>query len=568
MLALAISILAVAAFPVADDAITGKVTVVDRTYAFPAGKIDWKRDPWVGKLAFNREWIFQLNRMYFWTPMAEAYTATGDEKYAKAFAAQLESWLDQTGGGIPPEEGYRNTGSVFRTLEEGLRLSGSWRAAWKAFADSPAFTPELKSRFLASARAQAKHLMRHYTDRNWLLMEMEGVYSFATLFPSFPESAEYRRESVRIFFKALRNQVLPDGMQYEHSPDYHYCSVKCAVRIFELARESGYEVELPEDAKQLLASMADATIALAAPGLVQPRFNDCYTVPTKSIVGMVAPYVPKREDFRWVMTDRAEGAPPAGVTASRYLPYCGYAAMRTDWSKDATYLAFDVGPVGMGHKHQDKLSFTLWKGDEELVFDDGGGHYESSPYRRYGVSGYDHCTLLVDGLAQFRDGRECSRVPIEAGWTTTADRDSAFGIYDEGFGEKGARLATQRREIVFDKRADEFVITDRVQSADGAPHDYTLLFQLKTTKVTIAADGKSLVADYGEGRRWGLKMTFEGIESLTSACGRKEPTLAGWFIGRVHEQVCPATTVFAACKAAKDRVFVTRLKPFESKTNP
>ena len=253
-------------------------------------------------------------------------------------------------------------------------------------------------------------------------------------------------------------------------------------------------------------------------------------------------------------------APPDGATASRFLPWAGFVAMRTDWSCDATYLCFDVGPLGMDHIHQDKLSFTLWKGDEELIFDDGGGQYEISSERDYAVSGYDHSTLLVDGLAQFRREPKRATEPINAAFETSAVRDRAVGVYDQGFGPHEFRLATHRREIVFDKTADVFTVTDEVRSADGRTHDYTLLFQLDTTNVTVTAGGGSVYADYGLGRKWALGMSFAGADSVTSISARLEPSLAGWFVGRNDNSVRPATTVFVRSLGRVNHTFVTKLK--------
>ena len=66
-------------------------------------------------------------------------------------------------------------------------------------------------------RAQAKHLMTHKTRANWLLREMNGVHSFATLFPDLPESSSLRRDSARIFAEAAREQLLPDGRKVRFS---------------------------------------------------------------------------------------------------------------------------------------------------------------------------------------------------------------------------------------------------------------------------------------------------------------------------------------------------------------
>lgn len=549
----------------ADRAAAGEVTVVNVPWSFPSNRIDWLFNPTEGKRAFNPEWTWQLNRMSFWIALAEAYRKTGDEKYARAFVRQFSDWLAQTGG-VPPEKGFNTVGSPWRTIEEGLRLLGSWSVAFETFRKSPAFTDELLLAFVRSARAQAKHLLAHGTKGNWLLMEMTGVYVFAVQFPEFPDAAAMRTEALRRFTAAASAQLLPDGLHDELSPDYHNVFYSTAARIFHLAATNGLEGELPPVFRDLLRRGAEGPLAMMTPGFVQPRFNDCYTIPVSAVMRNALAVFPDREDFRWALSKGLEGRPPAGETPSRFLPYAGFAVMRGGWTPDAAYLAFDVGPLGMAHRHQDKLSFTMWKGGEELVFDDGGGQYERSDFRSYACSAHAHNTLLVDGLGQVRKGPAKMKAPIEAGWVSTPAGDAAFGVYDQGFGPQERRLARHRREIRFDRRSETFTVTDRATSVDGKEHEYTLLFHLDTTNVVISADGRSLNATYGAGRKWALEMMFDGDArlSVSKATGRKTPSLAGWFVGRNDLTVHPATTVFVTAPRGKERTFTTILRPYVS----
>ncbi len=552
------------AFPVfafdksaADRFARGEVCEVSVPHAFPEGRIDWLFNPTSAKGPFNPEWTWQLNRMSFWKTLADAYAETRDERYAQAFARQLEGWLDQCG--TPPEKGYNGVGSPWRTIEEGLRLMGSWHVAWRAFAPSPAFTPALKERFKASALAQARHLLKHRSGvGNWLLMEMNGVYTFASDFPELPESATMRKESAAALAEAIRAQILPDGMQYELSPDYHSVAIACAAQLYARARETGFENELPPYFRGQLEKMAESVVALTTPALVQPRFNDCFTMHADKMVGRLAPFFTNRADFAWVVSRRAEGRAPEGATASRFLPWAGFAAMRSGWDADATYLCFDVGPLGMAHFHHDKLTFTFWKGDQELVCDDGGGQYDDSQERVYAVNGFDHNVLAVDGLVQCRDQPRRVDKPIEAGWTTTPLRDSAYGVYDQGFGPGMLKLATHMRQIVFDKVADSVTVTDDVASADGAEHAYALLFQLDTTNVVVSAEGTALRARFG--RKWDLALKVVEGGTIRTATGQRTPALAGWFVGRNDLTVHPATTVFVSAPRCKDRRFIITLK--------
>ena len=235
--------------------------------------------------------------------------------------------------------------------------------------------------------------------------------------------------------------------------------------------------------------------------------------------------------------------------------------MRSGWDGNATYLAFDVGPTGANHVHQDKLSFSYWKGGEELVFDDGGGQYERSALRDYAISGYDHNTLLVDGLAQKRSSPRVSDRPIDAGWRSDEKEDFAFGVYDQGFGPKELRLARHRREIRFDKKADVVHVTDIVESADGNAHGYTLLFQIDSTNVVVSADGRTLSAGFGRNRKWGLEMTLPEGAKPEIVSGRLKPSPAGWYFGRVGAvpDVRPATTLFVNFPPAKSLRAVTHL---------
>lgn len=554
----------------ADRAAAGEVTVVGVPWAFPSNRIDWLFNPTGKTMPFNPEWTWQLNRMMHWRDLAEAYRKTRDEKYARAFARQLSDWLAQTGG-VPPEKEYNRVGSPWRTIEEGIRLFSSWCIAFEEFRASPSVSDELLLAFVRSARAQAKHLLAHGTGANWLLMEMTGVYVFTVQFPEFPDSSAMRAEAIRRFTAAACEQLLPDGLHDELSPDYHSVFYLTASRIYLVARSCGLEGELPAEFRDLLRRGAEGTLAMTTPGFVQPRFNDCYTIPASRAMKNALDAFPDREDFRWAYTAGREGKPPSGATASRMLPYSGFAVMRGGWTEDASYLAFDVGPLGKGHWHQDKLNFTFWKGGEELVFDDGGGQYEKSEFRSYAVSGYDHNVLLVDGLAQFRRAPHKLEVPVDAGWVSTPEEDFAAGVYDQGFGPQELRLADHRRSIRFDKRADVFTVEDRVTSADGREHDYTLLFHLDTTNITVSADSRRLRADYGPGRKWALEMTFAGDAGIevTTASGRRQPSLAGWFVGRNDLTLHPATTVFVRSARGKNRSFTTTLKAVKTsqKTN-
>lgn len=431
----------------ADCGVRGEVAIVNIPWNFPDGRIDFRFDPTALKGPRNHEWVWQLNRTDFWAHMARASVATGDPRYATAFNRQLRDWVAQTE--LPPR--WNDPGSAWRTIECGLRLMGSWQQAFEAFRRTPEFTDENLGLMLASMHRQAAHLMAHRTRGNWLMMEMNGVYAFATVFPEFKDSVAYRKEASAVLAAALRDQILPDGMHDELSPDYHAVIYDCGSGMLRLAQQYGRVAELPPDFAPLLEKAATAYLALATPGLTQPRTNDCFTLDTRILMRIASELFPRRGDFRWAASARASGEAPTGETASRFLPHAGFAAMRSDWGPEATYLCFDVGPLGTNHQHQDKLNIQLYQGREELIYDDGGGQYELSPARRYGISAAGHNTVLVDGEGQNRrEPRKVSEA-IDAGWISTPRLDYARGEYDGEFGEARRKVAVHTREVRFFK---------------------------------------------------------------------------------------------------------------------
>lgn len=539
----------------ADRAVRGEMEEVNIPWKFPEGRVNFLFDPTAVEGPVNHEWLWQLNRHGYWGDMAKAFASTGDAKYARQFNIQLRDWVAQTD--CPAR--WNGPGSAWRTIEAGLRLMGSWPVAFDIFRHSPEFTDENLCLMLASMHRQAIHLMEHPTSGNWLLMEMNGVYTFATLFPEFRDSAELRVKSARILSDALRGQILPDGMHDELSPDYHSVAFNCGFGMLRLAQLYQRTGELPPDFAPLLEKAAEAYLALATPGLTQPRTNDCFTLRTEAVLGKAAQLFPGRPDFRWAAGRRSGGMPPAGETASRFLPWAGFAAMRSDWGPEAAYLCFDVGSLGMGHQHQDKLNINLYKGGEELIFDDGGGQYEESDARRYGISAAGHNTILVDGKPQSRRGPKKLEQPVDAGWISTPEFDYARGSYDAEFG--AGRLAEHTREVRFCK-PDFFCVVDTLTPRDGKAHDYELLFQLDTLKtVPVPEFAGALKSDFGRTYDVLILPLFPEELTVSAVSGQTEPRMSGWYVGRNEARLHPATTVTMKAAGKREFRFATLLFP-------
>lgn len=548
----------------AKNAACGIAREVNIDWTFPNGEVDFLFDPTLIKGPRNHEWLWQFNRHSYWKHMARSYAATGDEKYAKAFREQLLKWIAQT---YIPED-WNGPGSAWRTIECGLRLLGSWPVAYDGFKKSQTLGDAALLLMIASMHRQSLHLTAHPTKGNWLMMESNGIYTFSALFNELSDSESNRRIAADRLLHELEMQILPDGMHNELSPDYQSVVYNCASNFYSLASNLGLNKEIPGGFVDLIRKTVKAAIILSTPAFTQPRTNDTFTLQTSVFTGRAEKLLGKKPEYVFVNTNRAEGEPPKGETASAFLPYAGFAVMRSGWDADAAYMCFDVGPLGTGHMHQDKLNINIYKGGEELIYDDGGGQYDISPAREYALSGYGHNTVLVDSLAQNRKAPLQSECAIDAGWITNDKFDYASATYSDTFGKEFVRPMTHKREVRFCK-PDFFCITDELISIDKKAHDYEILFHLDTTKInSISAYKNAVISDYG--RKYDIviiPLDEEGTEpELKIVSAATEPQYQGWYNGRNESNLHEAVTVSRVVKNVKDYKFTTLLFPIDENT--
>ena len=546
----------------ADDAARGRVRVSYIWHEFPDAKIDWFYNPTIERddLPRNHEWLWQLGRMGFWNDLGRAYWATGDEKYAWAFVDQLRGWTRQ----CPRTHDSGNyAGSAWRTIECGIRMGGSWPEAYHRFLTSPSFTDDDIVLYLKSCLEQARHLRGNPTSGNWLTMEMSGLYAVGALFPELDEAEEFRAYAIRRIHDELATQFLPDGAQVELTPGYHQVALSNILKIAEFARMVGRADDLPADFVAMTERAFDFKLRLMTPDRDLPRFNDSWDVNVPRTMEQAARLFPERGDFAWAARDG--DATDAPETTSHVLPYAGYAAMRSGWERDANYLAFDFGTLGYGHVHQDKLNVVLWAYGRQMLFDGGGGNYESSPYRRYDIDTFAHNTGLVDGLPQRRPTNDrwanVSREPLDARWESAAEYDFAAGVYDEGYGDVDNRPATHVRRVLFVK-PDLFVIADAFTPRDAESHTYQVRWHTDSTSwVTAAENGVSTRhTDDGGSPNLAIVAVDEDGLHVTSHSAQTEPELLGWWVARDGKHK-PTTTVLHTRDGAGLQAFLTVLYP-------
>ncbi|MBE6364072.1 MAG: hypothetical protein E7054_10515 [Lentisphaerae bacterium] len=465
------------------------------SHQFPNQKIDWfynKTKEIPGMTDY--EWQWQLNRMRWFKEMAAAYRQTGDKRWAIAFVRQLRSWAAICGPAPAAHANGRD--SIWRGIEQGLRLANFWAPAFYGFLEAPEFTNDDIMLYCYLGLIQSRHVQKFTNTGNIYVMEMNGVLTFNSMFPELKESGAARRLAVDGLYTNVNKMLLPDGFLNELTNSYHGGVISDMIHAFTLANDCGVGDELPKDFIALLERAYDAQLHMMTPAFDMPLTNDSRHVDLSKRFASAVKYFPHRKDFLWVQSLRKKGTPPGYL--STFMPWAGFVILRESWDKEASYLCFDVGPLGMRHQHQDKLNIAIWKGQDMLLYDDGGGSYARSMVRKYTLSSLAHNLVSVDGKWQSTptggDKYRILREPLKDVLQSDGKTDYTKGVFDQGWGRdrKGNnKYVVQERQIVY-IRPNIFVVLDRmipVRQGVKKPHTYQARWHVDTLKVLPALDG-------------------------------------------------------------------------------
>ncbi len=557
----------------ADNTVAGIFSFGGYNYTFPGGAIDWMYTP-----NATSQWTSLMNRMNFWTDVGATYWGTGDEAYAQAWVRQFRSWVTQ----CPLPAGAQSILAPWATIQAAERMAHTWPDAFFRCVLSPSVTDDDLVIFFKSSIEHGRYLREKSTQTalnfNIHAWELCGLYTVATVFPELSEAAEWRSYAAQDMLVQETVQFYPDGSHIELSPRYHIGTLSFLLDIRDLASLNGREAELPAGYLAGLEKPFEFLLGTSAPSRLMPPFNDCGSA-NENTLGWLDDgygYFPHRTDFLWT---GGGGTPPAKT--SWIFPYAGHAAMRSSWDANANYLCFDAGPLGSsGHRHEDKLNVVLWAFGRELLFDSGGGSYESSIWRTWGTSSYSHNCITVDGLDQeggdggyaATDADYQAQGPIDMRWESNVNHDFAAGVYNRGYGGNyNNRPAAQTRRVLFVK-PDIYVVADTLVPSNASSHTYQARWHLLTpntsldpvTKVVTTTD--SGVANLAVVPCLGSGLAVENISARTSISGNGSTVLSemlGWDQPDLSTTRNPATTVTHTLSGTGTKHFLTVFLPLK-----
>ncbi|WP_191017912.1 alginate lyase family protein [Treponema zioleckii] len=471
------------------------------------GEIDWLRQP-----ADDPEWIYAFNRMKYWICLGQAYAATKDEKYAKAFAEQLVSWVKN----VPHTE---KNALAWRTIEVGLRME-FWLKAMCYFKGSPNITDEVMTLFVQSMTEHAEFIMTVWNSynlmSNWGVLANHGLFMAGVMLPSTERTKEYVAESLRRLSEELSIQVYEDGAQWEQSPMYHNEVTHDFLDILILAFRNG--IKLDGSFTDKVLHMIYAAISYQKPDGNELCFGDSDEIDRRDNVTTAAaifgenPFyekfsnIFKKYGYEKVDFDSAWDIGEKGIKFyneqkisedsdfNLNLESSGnYFLLEEDKKnrKNSTFLHFHCGTLGAGHGHSDQLHVSLYANGEDLLIDAGRFTYVNKPERFEFKDSTAHNTCIVDNknFYECSDSWGCSK--LNRAVNRAFNQIGQYAYIEGGhlgyidFANGG--VFTNRRVIKL--RKDLFVIADEFYT--GNAHKYSQFWHFNNTGTVLSQTPKN-----------------------------------------------------------------------------
>ena len=372
--------------------------------------VDWGWDP-----RGDIEWVAAVYRFYWAGPLAEAYQATGDDKYVKAFVELTSDWIRKH----PLEDRDRiRSGYVGRPgfpwldIQTGVRAQNLCRV-FPVLVHGDSFSPEFLGIFLASlydhqVKTEALPMNKFH---NKAVFEQRGFADIATTFPEFRDARRWMELALKRTRAVFLPQVTADGVQREWSFGYHLGVQRDAVEIMRQAQQLG--IRVPDDYRDRVRAMYDYDFAIATPDLAGPMFGDASR---HAEISSPRPSLPLYRTL--VEGTKLLGDPKyaalANLDSSRLpkqtsyaFPEAGMYVLRDQWGPEQIYLALHCSPPALSsHDQNDNGTFELaaygrWLMPDTGYFTYGHDKEKRSWHRQTRV----HQTLTLDNQNARVDGR-------------------------------------------------------------------------------------------------------------------------------------------------------------------
>lgn len=397
---------------------------------------------WHENLFNDAEYTYTLHRMDLWRSMLEAYSLTGDDKYARKVMDEFYHWVENCPrqplfdeNGAPILENFGGCGcnqGIWRSLEIGIRMYRTWPHIIHHLIDTDFIDESFLETYLTSVYQHAEVLyavppiMWPKADHNHYLMENNGLLYLACMFPEFKDSELWLQHALHEMERSIKVQVTSGGGQIEGCASYHNGSLYWFVLPVLLSKN--YNFAISQEYLDRLMKMAEYSIHATRPSGGNCPWGDSNTLTGTLSWGALChylafgdgSYIPQArtyysyeelakgvskyiwevsdlEGLHKILEDAKDHAVAPTIDTVSWQKDLKQVFMRSDWSQDALSVMFACRtPVQNLHAHMDPAGFDFTAYGRPLLADPGIFCYRDDENRRKFKSIHWHNCLSLN----------------------------------------------------------------------------------------------------------------------------------------------------------------------------
>lgn len=504
------------------------------------GSLDWYcRGP-----NNDRQFARFLNRCFSWNTLMGAFLKTGNVAYTNYLDQAIRDWIVHN----PLPAAPVNNDHPWWVLDAGLRAGQVWPRLFYRLIASEQCHDATAILMLSSIADHGVYLRRHHwIHHNHASMEIYGLANIALSFPEFSDSSEWLDHALKIMQGEMEYQFYPDGAQKELTSHYHRVSLTQFDDLSELCKLAGHspDNEINRGREKAWNYLARS---MRPSGYAVLNNDSDLDDNRKNVIERSKEF--KRQDWRYIATQRAEGEPLKGPP-SAVFPWAGQLISRSGWDVDAHWSFFDAGPWGISHQHNDKLHLSISAFGRDILVDSGRFRYIDDEWRKsYYLHSRSHNVILIDGQQQADDEPEAFEP-----WTEH-EIHSEFDFAIQRTSPKLFAGAVHTRAVVY-LRAKYWIVFDRIQSTEQ--HRINPLWHFHPD-CTVKADGVEILTIDPEKGNLRIKPITTINWKLDLVQGQTSPEIQGWY-SRKYNSNTPSTCAVYTGNVEGDQVFAWLIIP-------
>ena len=319
--------------------------------------------------------------------MALMYFTDNDEENLEYFVTQVadlnraftESAYDDAGNGI------------YEVFRAGKRVQ-NWMFCHNVYLSSAEYSDEnqmLLIRTLMHHGAQLAKRGKKVNYGNHHTRGLVALFEIAVMFPEFKISEKWREQALEGLIWHLKNEVNPDGFQFERSVHYHKGDIENYFRVYQLALIN--QISLPNIYIVQFRKLFESLVRLAQPNLKLPVLQDDTDAPFTEFNEMADALTLGTITFRdsglkyfaadtipssvyWLISDDQLSVLPRIASKkpdimSTELAQTGYFVMRNGWDNTSLYATITAGLSAHkpDHQHGDMLGMVAFANGHEIL---------------------------------------------------------------------------------------------------------------------------------------------------------------------------------------------------------